>query len=91
MRSKTKVLKIITVSAVILIFLLVVSLIMNIVKLVNANATKRKLEQACAELNERIAENDETISELSSDEYVEWYAREFLNMKGRDEDAFKAN
>lgn len=90
MNSKAKVIKIITVSAVILIFLLVISLIMNIVKLVNANSLKSKLESACSEIDRKIEENDEAISELNSDEYVEWYAREFLNMKGRDEDAFKS-
>lgn len=88
MESKAKVIKIITVSAIVLIFLLAVSLIINLVKLGNARSAERKLQAQLDELNARIEQNDASIAELSSDEYLDWYAREYLNMKGRDEDAF---
>lgn len=89
MDSKLKMIKIITVSAVIFIFLLIVSLIMNFVKISNMNATQDKLEAQIAEIDKKIALNDSEIAELSSSEYLDWYAREYLDMKGRDEKVFK--
>lgn len=89
MDSKLKMIKIITVSAVIFIFLLIVSLIMNFVKISNMNATQDKLEAQIAEIDKKITLNDSEIAELSSSEYLDWYAREYLDMKGRDEKVFK--
>ena len=89
MRSKATVIKIITVSAIILIALLLISLIMNIVKLSNAKSTAAKLSAEITAMDQRIEQNDSTIAELSSSEYLDWYAREYLNMKGRDEEAFE--
>ncbi len=88
MDSKAKVIKIITVSAVILIFLLAISLTMNLVKLANANSAKNKLEQQIAKVDAQIEQNSKDIAELESSEYLDWFAREYLNMKGRDEKAF---
>ena len=88
MDSKVKVIKIITVSAVVLIFLLAISLIINLVKLANASNKEAKLQAEVAALDKIIEANDENISILESDEYLDWYAREYLNMKGRNEEAF---
>ncbi len=88
MDSKAKVIKIITVSAVILIFLLVISFFMNLVKLINASSTESKLKEQLTLLDAQIAENSDNIAELESNEYLDWYAREYLNMKGRDDEAF---
>lgn len=89
MRDKMKVAKIITVAAVVFLFLLVVSLCINLVKLTKASANEKRLEAEIAKLNERIERNEATIDELKSEEYLDWYAREYLNMKGKDEEAFK--
>ncbi len=89
MRDRIKVAKIVTVAAVAFLFLLVISLCINLVKLTKASANERRLEAELARLNECIERNDATIDELKSEEYLDWYAREYLNMKGKDEEAFK--
>ena len=86
--SKQKVIKIVTVSAILLIFLLVISLIINLVKLSNSKAREARLQKEIAELDQKIAQNDNTIDELKSFDWVDKYAREHLDMKGRDEQAF---
>lgn len=91
MDSKVKVIKIITVSAVVLIFLLVISFFMNLIKLINASSTEAKLKEQLALVDTQIAQNSEEITELESSEYLDWYAREYLNMKGRDDKAFTSN
>ncbi len=88
MKSNQKVIKIITVSAVIFIFLLLASLIINLVKLSNAAATEARLNEELAAVKEKIEQQAADIDELESTEYLDWYAREHLNMKGRDEEAF---
>ncbi|MCH5164416.1 MAG: septum formation initiator family protein [Clostridiales bacterium] len=90
MDSRVKVIKILTVSAVILIFLLAISLIINLIKLANTSTTEAKLKAQLLELDKRIEQNDETIAELESTEWLDKYAREHLNMKGRNEEAFTA-
>lgn len=90
MDSKVKVIKILTVSAVILIFLLAISLVINLVKLANASTTEAKLKAQLDELDKKIEQNDATIAELESTEWLDRYAREHLNMKGRNEEAFTA-
>lgn len=91
MDSKVKVIKIITVSAVVLIFLLVISFFMNLIKLINASSTEAKLKEQLVLVDAQIAQNSEEIAELESSEYLDWYAREYLNMKGRDDKAFTSN
>ena len=88
MDSKLKVIKIITVSAVIFIFLLVISLIINLVKLSKSYARENELKAAIARYDEQIEKNENIIDVLESDDYVDKHAREDLNMKGRDEDVF---
>lgn len=88
MDSKLKMIKILTVSAVVFIFLLVVSLAINLIKISNVSATEAKLTAQIAELDAKIAQNTDDIAELESSEYLDWYAREYLNMKGRDEKVF---
>ena len=90
MDSKVKVIKILTVSAVILIFLLAISLVINLIKLANASTTEARLKAQLDELDKRIEQNDATIAELESTEWLDRYAREHLNMKGRNEEAFAA-
>ncbi|MBE5730708.1 MAG: hypothetical protein E7350_01995 [Clostridiales bacterium] len=88
MNSKLRVIKIVTAAAIVFMFLLVVSLIINIVKISNVTSTENKLREQIAEIDLKIEQNDGSIAQLSSNEYLDWYAREYLNMKGRDEDAF---
>lgn len=89
MKSKNKIIQIVTISAIALIFLLVVSLSINLIKLAKARSIERKLNAQLTEINSKISDNDEYIANLESDDYLDWMAREHLNMKGKDEEAFK--
>lgn len=86
--EKNKIVRIITVSAVIFIVLLVIALIMNLVTLTRLNNRKAELESKLTEIREQIEANNAEIDYISSDEYIDAYAREYLNMKGKDEEAF---
>lgn len=83
---KQSTLKIITVAAVAFLSLLVIALVINVVKLGAANRRKRELAAAKARIESAITEADGKIDYFGSDEYVSRYAREYLNMKGEDEE-----
>ena len=86
--EKNRIIRIITVSAVIFIALLLIALIMNLVTLTRLNNRKAELENKLTEIREQIEANNAEIDYISSDEYIDAYAREYLNMKGKDEEAF---
>lgn len=86
--EKNKIVRIITVSAVIFIVLLLIALVMNLVTLTRLNNRKAELESKLTEIREQIEANNAEIDYISSDEYIDAYAREYLNMKGKDEKAF---
>ena len=70
------------------IVLLLVALITNLVRLAGSNSRKAELEAQLAALDRQIEENNSIIDYRQSEEYVDAYAREYLNMIGRDEEAF---
>ena len=86
--DKNKIVRIITVAAVIFIVLLLIALVMNLVTLTRLNNRKAELESKLTEIREQIEANNAEIDYISSDEYIDAYAREYLNMKGKDEEAF---
>lgn len=86
--EKNKIVRIVTVSAVIFIVLLLIALVMNLVTLTRLNNRKAELESKLTEIREQIEANNAEIDYISSDEYIDAYAREYLNMKGKDEEAF---
>ena len=86
--EKNKIVRIITVSAVIFIVLLLIALVMNLVTLTRLNNRKAELESKLTEIREQIEANNAEIDYISSDEYIDAYAREYMNMKGKDEEAF---
>lgn len=86
--SRQKVIKIVTVSAIALIVLLTMALVINLVKLGNSLSKESKLKKEIASMDQNIIESESTLDELKSFDYVEQYARDHLNMKGRDEQAF---
>ena len=86
--EKNKIVRIRTVSAVIFIVLLLIALVMNLVTLTRLNNRKAELESKLTEIREQIEANNAEIDYISSDEYIDAYAREYLNMKGKDEEAF---
>lgn len=90
MNDQTKVIKIVTISAVIFIFLLVVSLIINIIKISGLNSQKVQLTDKLSALERQIEDNEGTIAYMSSNTYVDQYAREYLGLIGSGETPFTA-
>ena len=83
---KQSTLKAITVSAVIFLALLTVALVIIVVKLTTANRKKAQLAETKAKIEREITNADGQIDYFGSDEYVSRYAREYLNMKNKDEE-----
>ena len=86
--KRIRILQLITVAAVVLFVLLLVALITNLVRLAGSNSRKAELEAQLAALDRQIEENNSIIDYRQSEEYVDAYAREYLNMIGRDDEAF---
>jgi cell division protein FtsB len=85
--SKTT-LRVITVSMVLFLLILIAALVINVVKLSTVNNKKTQLLDNLARIEQEIKQNQDTIDYLSTDEYVDQYAREYLNMQGKNEEAF---
>lgn len=86
--NKERFVKIITVALSAFICLLIVSLIINLAKL---SSLKKQSEQQAQMLEQLLTierENGDAIKYMQSDEYVERYAREYLNMADSDDEIF---
>ncbi len=83
-QNKT-VIKIIVASLAVLLVLLIIALIVNLVRLAAANDRKESLEAQSAQLDELIDENGRMIDYCSTPEFIEDYAREYLDMIYRGE------
>ena len=88
MSDKVKVIKIVTISTIIFIFLLAVSLIINLIKIGGLNKQARELETQKNAMLAQIEKNDEKIDYMSSDLYVDQSARENLGYIGAGEELF---
>lgn len=88
MQDQAKIIKIVTISVVIFIFLLGLSLIINLIKITGLNNQKSELQGKLADLQLEIEQNEEKIAYMSTDTYVDQYAREYLGLIGKDEEAF---
>ena len=86
--DRTNLIKTLTVSAIVFIAVLLTALVINIVKLSTLNSKKEALIERLSTVESQIKENDEIIEYISTDEYIDRYAREYLNMTGADEEAF---
>ncbi len=83
--NNSSVAKLIGAALALLFVLLVVALIVNLVRLSAANDRKEALEAQSAKLDRLIEKNDNMIEYCSSAEFVEEYAREYLDMVYRGE------
>lgn len=90
MNDQTKVIKIVTISTVIFIFLLAVSLVINLIKISGLNSQKAQLTDKLSALEKQIEDNEGTIAYMSSDTYIDQYAREYLGLIGNGETPFTA-
>jgi len=88
MKSKNATKNIVTISAVIFVCLLICALIINVIKFANVLQKERTLKSKLNELDLIIQSNEEEIAYKSTDEYIEKYVRDYLNMIGKDEIAF---
>ena len=83
--NNNSVARLVGVALALLFLLLVIALIINLVKLGAANDRKDALEAQSAKLDRLIEKNDDMIEYCSSTEFIEEYAREYLDMVYRGE------
>ncbi|MDE7394959.1 MAG: septum formation initiator family protein [Clostridiales bacterium] len=81
----------ITIACAVFAVLLIVALIISLVSLASASTRRTRLERELAAVTAQVEQNEASIAYYSSDEYVEWVAREYLDMQGKDEIAFTGN
>lgn len=79
------VVKIVVASLAALLALFIVALIINLVRLGAVNKRKDELAAQSAQLDALIEENTEVIAYCNSSEFVEEYARKYLDMVYRGE------
>ncbi len=87
--KQKKITAICTIAGILLLLVSVVALIYNLVSLGMVNARRAELEQRSAELQALIESNDDEIAYRSTAEFIEKYAREYLNMKYEDEEVYQ--
>lgn len=86
--NKERFVKIITVALSAFICLLLISLLINLAKLSSLNKESEKQAQMLEQLLTIERENGDTLKYIQSDEYVERYAREYLNMVNSNDEIF---
>lgn len=83
--SRKTVIKIVVGSMAAFLALLLIALIINIVRLSAANSRREELAAQSAALDEVIAENNALIDYCKTPEFIEDYARTYLDMVNRGE------
>lgn len=86
--KRVKIIQLLTVTAVIFFILLLTAMVLNLVKLAGLSGKKSALEAQLTRLDEIIALNNDNIEYRNTAEYIEQYAREYLNMQGKNDIAF---
>ena len=86
--QKIRTQSVIVISAVIFLVLMIAALIINLVRLSSLRAREKELAALIAQADAAIAAGDADISYRQSQEYIDWYAREYLNMQGEDDITF---
>lgn len=79
------VIKIIVSALAIVFVMLVVALIVNLVKLGAVNSRKEALAEQNAKLDAMLEQNEQMLDACNNSEFVEQYAREYLDMVYRNE------
>ena len=79
------VIKLVGAALALLFVLLIIALIINLVRLGAANDRKEQMQAQNAKLQQIIDKNDNMIEYCNSNEFVEEYAREYLDMVQRGE------
>ena len=68
--------------------LLIIALSINLISLSVATSRKNKLAAELSRLDKQIAANSQSIEYFESDDYVNDFAREYLDMQGKGEISF---
>lgn len=79
-----------TATGILLLLIAVIALVYNLISLAVLNGRRAELEQKSAELQRIIDGNEVEIEYRNTAEYIEKYAREYLNMKYEDEGVWEA-
>ncbi|MCL2061330.1 MAG: septum formation initiator family protein [Firmicutes bacterium] len=87
-QKDVRVRNIIVSAAVIFALLLLIALFINIGSLVSKNRRAKRLDEELAFLNAQIESNFNEIEYRKTPEFIERYAREYLNMRKRGEISF---
>ena len=91
MEDKKQTIKIITVLLSAFICVMLCVLAGNIVKIINLNRKQSRLNDTLAKLETSYEINEGKIRFLESDEFVEKYAREYLNLSGENDVTYETN
>lgn len=89
MNERLKTIKIITVALTVFIVLLFTAMIINFISLAKVNSRKKDLEEKLNYYSGLSSDYSGEIAYKESDEFIEMYAREQLNMQGEGEQAFE--
>lgn len=87
--QQKKLARLLTVSGIIIAVIVIIALVYNIVTLVNLNTRKAEVQERIEYLSAVAAENQELIEFRGQADYIERYARDYLNMMGQYEVAFR--
>ncbi len=83
--SNQTIIKIVVSALAVLFVLLIIALIVNLVKLSAVNDRKERLQEQSNKLDNVIDENGKMLDYIETPEFIENYAREYLDMIYRDE------
>lgn len=86
--KQRKITVICTVTGVIVLLIALIALIYNLVSIGTLSSRRGELEARSEQLAAAIANNEEEFEYMQSNEYIEKYAREHLNMKYEDEEVY---
>ena len=87
-QTLSKVIQIVTAAAVLLAVIMFIALFINLITLFNLKSRRERLNRELQRLDAQSRSLDELIEYKSADAYTERYAREYLNMRNKDETVF---
>lgn len=80
--------KLLTVSGIVIAVIVIIALVYNIVSLVNLNTRKNEITAQVQQLTAVAEDNQQLIEYRGEADYIERYARDYLNMMGQYEVAY---
>lgn len=87
--KQKKIAMIVTITGVVLLLITLIALVYNLISIGVMSSERARLEAESANLQAVIAGNEEEIEYRDTWEYIEKYARDYLNMKFEDEEVYQ--